>query len=102
MPEAEEGNRTEDGKIVQVRSNVACANKWCKCGQMARRKKCCFCGQMLLSIQPPRVHLAVGVPAVMSPQDTIEHTHLRGPKKQLRTWVYEEIASDEKWRKKEQ
>ena len=30
-----------------------------------------------LSIQPPRVHLAVGVPAVMSPQDTIEHTHLR-------------------------
>ena len=38
MPEAEEGNRTEDGKIVQVRSNVACANKWSKCGQMARRK----------------------------------------------------------------
>ena len=34
-----------------------------------------------LSIQPPRVHLAVGVPAVMSPQDTIEHTHLRGPRK---------------------
>ena len=47
MPEAEEGNRTEDGKIVQVRSNVACANKWCKCGQMARRKRCCLCGQML-------------------------------------------------------
>ena len=36
MPEAGEGNRTEDGKIVQVRSNVASANKWCKCGQMAR------------------------------------------------------------------
>ena len=36
MPEAEEGNRTEGGKIVQVRSNVACANKWCECGQMAR------------------------------------------------------------------
>ena len=34
-----------------------------------------------LSIQPPRVHLAVGVPAVMSPQDTIGHTHLRGPRK---------------------
>ena len=47
MPEAEEGNRTEDGKIVQVRSNVACADKWCKCGQMARRKRCCLCGQML-------------------------------------------------------
>jgi|TARA_B100000700_G_scaffold241873_1_gene269313 hypothetical protein len=47
MPEAEEGNRTEDGKIVQVRSNVASANKWCKCGQMARRKRCCLCGQML-------------------------------------------------------
>ena len=55
MPEAEEGNRTEDGKIVHVRSNVACANKWCKCGQMARQirtkdgdaEKCCLCGQML-------------------------------------------------------
>ena len=47
MPEAVEGNRTEDGKIVQVRLNVACANKWCKCGQMARRKRCCLCGQML-------------------------------------------------------
>ena len=47
MPEAEEGNRTEDGKIVQVRSNVASANKWCKCGQMARRKGCCLCGQWL-------------------------------------------------------
>ena len=47
MPEAEEGNRTEDGKIVQVRSNVASANKWCKCGQMARRKRCCLCGKML-------------------------------------------------------
>ena len=33
MPEAEEGNRTEDGKIVQVRSNVACANKWCSAGK---------------------------------------------------------------------
>ena len=55
-----------------------------------------------LSIQPPRVHLAVGVPAaVMSPQDTIEHTHLRGPEKRMRTWMYEEIASDGKWRKKE-
>ena len=52
-----------------------------------------------LSIQPPRVHLAVGVPAVMSPQDTIEHTHLRGPEKRMRTWMYEEIASDGKWRK---
>ena len=39
MPEAEEGNRTEDGKIVQVRSNVACANKWCMCGQMARQMR---------------------------------------------------------------
>ena len=39
MPEAEEGNRTEDGKIVQVRSNVAGANKWCKCGQMAKTEK---------------------------------------------------------------
>ena len=27
MPEAEEVNRTEDGKIVQVQSNVASANK---------------------------------------------------------------------------
>ena len=35
MPEAEEGNRTEDGKIVQVRSNVAWAQKWCKDGQTA-------------------------------------------------------------------
>ena len=33
MPETEEGNRTEDGKIVQVRSNVACANKWCSAGK---------------------------------------------------------------------
>ena len=33
MPEAEEGNRTEDGKIVQVRANVACANKWCSAGK---------------------------------------------------------------------
>ena len=53
-----------------------------------------------LSIRPPRVHLAVGVPAVVSPQDTIEHTHLRGPEKLVRTWIYEEIASDGKWRKK--
>ena len=53
-----------------------------------------------LSIQPPRVHLAVGVPAAKDPQDTIEHTHLRGPEKLVRTWIYEEIASDGKWRKK--
>ena len=33
MPEAEEGNRTEDGKIVQGRSNVASANKWCSAGK---------------------------------------------------------------------
>ena len=52
-----------------------------------------------LSIRPPRVHFAVGVPAVMSPQDTIEHTHLRGPEKLVRTLMYEEIASDGKWRK---
>ena len=45
-------------------------------------------------------HLAVGVPAVVSPQDTIEHTHLRGPEKLVRTRIYEEIASDGKWRKK--
>ena len=49
MPEAEEGNRTENGKIVHVRANVACANKWCKCGQMASGEdvacadKCCRC-----------------------------------------------------------
>ena len=49
-----------------------------------------------LSIRPPREHLAVGVPADMLPQDTIEHTHLRGPEKLVRTWVYEEIASDGK------
>ena len=54
-----------------------------------------------LSIQPPRVHLAVGVPAVMNPKDTIEHTHLRAPEKLVRTWIYEEIASDGKWRKKQ-
>ena len=53
-----------------------------------------------LSIQPPRVHLAVGVPAAMSPQDTIEHTHLRDPEKRVRRYVEEEIASDGKWRKK--
>ena len=53
-----------------------------------------------LSIRPSRVHLAVGVPAVMNPQDTIENTHLRGPEKLVRTWIYEEIASDGKWRKK--
>ena len=55
MPEAEEGNRTENGKIVHVQSNVACANKWCMRGQMARpmrtkegnEGKCCLCGQML-------------------------------------------------------
>ena len=52
-----------------------------------------------LSIRPPRVHFAVGVPAVVSPQDTIEHTHLRGPEKRMRTWMYEEIAADGKWRK---
>ena len=57
---------------------------------------------MRLSIQPPRVHLAVGVPAaVMSPQDTIEHTHLRDPEKRVRRYVDEEIASDGKWRKKQ-
>ena len=39
-------------------------------------------------------------PVVMSPQNTIEHTHLRGPEKLVRTWMYEEIASDGKWRKK--
>ena len=33
MPEAEEGHRTEGGKIVQVLSNVACANKWCSAGK---------------------------------------------------------------------
>ena len=54
-----------------------------------------------LSIQPPRIHLAVGVPAVMSPQDTIEHTHLRDPEKRVRRYVEEEIASDGKWRKKQ-
>ena len=59
------------------------------------------CGSFIkLSIQPPRVHLAVGVPAVMSPQDTIEHTHLRDPEKRVRRYVEEEIASDGKWRKK--
>ena len=59
----------------------------------------------------------MGVPAVVSPQDTIEHTHLRGPEKLVRTWIYdffifflfflfsffyiyEEIASDGKLRKK--
>ena len=55
MPEAEEGNRTEDGKIAHVRANVACADKRCMCGQTARRmrikdgnvEKCCLCGQML-------------------------------------------------------
>ena len=55
MPEAEEGNRTEDGKIVHVRSNVACANQMCMWGQMARHmrirdgnlEKCCLCGQTL-------------------------------------------------------
>ena len=52
-----------------------------------------------LSIRPPRVHFAVGVPAVVSPQDTIEHTHLRASEKLGRTWIYEEIASDGKWRK---
>ena len=30
MPEAEEGNRTEDGKIVQVRSNVTLLCCMCK------------------------------------------------------------------------
>ena len=54
-----------------------------------------------LSIQPPRVHLAVGVPAAKDPQDTIEHTHLRDPEKRVRRYVEEEIASDGKWRKKQ-
>ena len=36
-----------------------------------------------------------------SPSDTIKHTHLRAPEKLIRTWKYEEIASDGKWRKKE-
>jgi len=47
MPEVDGGNRTEDGKIVQVRSNVACANKWCRCGQRMGTEKCCLGGQML-------------------------------------------------------
>ena len=34
MPEAEEGNRTEDGKIVQVRSNVAGADECCMFGKL--------------------------------------------------------------------
>ena len=38
---------------------------------------------------------------MMSPQDTIEHTHLRGPEKRVRIKVDEEIASDGKWRKKQ-
>ena len=38
MPEAEEVNRTEDGKIVQVRANVACANKWCSAGKRWKRE----------------------------------------------------------------
>ena len=54
-----------------------------------------------LSIQPPRVHLAVGVPAAKDPQDTIEHTHLRDPEKRVRRYEDEEIASDGKWRKKQ-
>ena len=41
----------------------------------------------------------MGVPAVMSPQDTIEQTHLRDPEKRVRTCIYEEIAADGKWRK---
>ena len=36
---------------------------------------------------------------MMNPQGTIEHTHLRGPEKLVRTCIYEEIASDGKWRK---
>ena len=36
----------------------------------------------------------------MNPQVTIEHTHQRGAEKLVRTWIYEEIASDGKWRKK--
>ena len=36
----------------------------------------------------------------MSPQDTIEHPHLRAPEKLVRAWIDEKIASDGKWRKK--
>ena len=31
-----------------------------------------------------------------SPSDTIKHTHLRDTEKLIRTWIYEEIASDGK------
>ena len=40
MPKAEEGNRTESGKIEHVQSNVASANKWCKCRQVAAEGQC--------------------------------------------------------------
>ena len=43
----------------------------------------------------------MGVPAAKDPQDTIEHTHLRDPEKRVRILVDEEIASDEKWKKKQ-
>ena len=58
MPEAEDGNRTEKGKMIKfvhVQSDVACANKWCMCRQVARpmrtkggsADKYCLCRQML-------------------------------------------------------
>ena len=49
MPKAEEGNRTESGKIEHVQSNVASVNKWCRCrqvateGQWGNAAKDCLC-----------------------------------------------------------
>ena len=50
MPKAEEGNRTESGKIEHVQSNVASANKWCKCRQVATEGQCGQRDEMRLKI----------------------------------------------------
>ena len=50
MPKAEEGNRTKSGKIEHVQSNVASANKWCKCRQVAAEGQCGQREEMRLKI----------------------------------------------------
>ena len=56
MPKAEEGNRTKSGKIEHLQSNVASANKWCKCRQVATEGQCGQREEMRLKIAHTHTH----------------------------------------------
>ena len=47
MPEAEEGNRTDDGKIVQVAFKCCMCKQMVQCGQVMEKETRRLCGQEL-------------------------------------------------------